>query len=198
MAAVEANGDTDRTTFLIVSDHGQESVHKRLNPEALLKQAGLASASWPTPTFVMADGGFALVFQKNATAESVAALKKLFEGKPGVLSVLTPSEAAKVGWPTPATTNQAPDLLLYAMDDYAFAHGTTDEFVTPTEQVGQHGYPNTVPLMQAIFLAEGAAIQAKGEIPSIVNLDVGPTIAKILGLPPLPDTQGKVLTNILK
>ncbi len=195
--AVAANGDTDRTTFLVVSDHGQESVHKRLNPEALLKQAGLAGASSPNPTFVMADGGFALVFQKNATETSVAQLKKLFEGKPGVLCALTPMESAKMGWPTPKTTGQAPDLLLYAKDDYAFSRGTTDEFVTDTEQVGQHGYPNTVPLMQAIFIAEGAAIRQKGEIPPIVNLDVAPTIAKIMGLP-LTGTQGKTLMEILK
>ncbi len=102
-----------------------------------------------------------------------------------------------MGWPTRESTTQAPDLLLYAKDDYAFARGTTDEFVTDTEQVGQHGYPNTVPLMQAIFVAEGSAIRKTGEIPSIVNLDVAPTIARILGLT-LKDAQGKALGNILK
>ena len=195
--AVQANGDTDRTTFIIVSDHGQESVHKHLNPHVVLKEAALDAPSSPTPTFVMPDGGFALVYQKNATANSVMELKKLFEGKPGILSALTPEEAAKMGWPTPRTSNQAPDLLLYAKDDYAFAAGKTDAFETDTDQVGQHGYPNTVPLMQAIFIAEGAAIKPAGEFPSISNLDVAPTIAKILGLS-MPGVQGKPLQNILR
>ncbi len=195
MDAVAANGDTAKTTFVIVSDHGQSSVHKQLNPDALLRKAGFGSGS-ANPTFAIADGGFTLVYQKVATSQSVMELKKLFTGQEGVLSALTPEEASRMGWPTPSQTTQAPDLLLYAKNDYAFARGKTDAFVTETEQVGQHGYPNTEPLMQAIFIASGRGILNKGEISSIPNLDIGPTIARLLGLT-MPNTQGKPLTEIL-
>ncbi|MEG9433745.1 alkaline phosphatase family protein [Terriglobus sp. ADX1] len=195
MDAVAANGDTARTTFVIVSDHGQSSVHKQLHPGALLAKAGLGSGS-ANPTFAMADGGFALVYQKAATHQSVLELKKLFNGQEGILSALTPEEASAMGWPTPSQTTQAPDLLLYAKNDYAFAHGKDDTFVTQTEQVGQHGYPNTEPLMQAIFIASGRGIVNKGQIPSIPNLDIGPTIARLLGLT-MSNIQGKPLTDIL-
>jgi hypothetical protein len=64
-------------------------------------------------------------------------------------------------------------------------------------QHGSHGYPNTFPLMQAIFIASGAGIKPVGEIPAILNIDVAPTLAKILKVQ-MPDVQGKVLTEILK
>jgi predicted AlkP superfamily pyrophosphatase or phosphodiesterase len=197
MDAVQANGDTARTTFLIVSDHGQASIHKRLHPSFLLNDAGLESPTSPTPTSIIEEDGYALLYQKNSTPASIADLKKLFTGKPGVRSVLTPDEAAAYGWPTPAQTTQAPDLLLYAMDDYGFTEGKSDAFVADSEQRGVHGYPNTDPLMQAIFIAHGAAIQPRGEFPAISNLDVAPTIAHILGLK-LPDAQDKPLLDILK
>ena len=195
MDAVAANGDTDRTTFLIVSDHGQSSVHKQINADALLRKAGMGSES-ARPTFAMADGGFALVYQKGATPQSVAELKKLFTGQEGIRDALTPEEASREGWPTPQQTTQAPDLLLYAKNDYAFARGKDDVLISDVEQVGQHGYPNTESLMQAIFIASGRRIMRKGEISAIVNLDVGPTIADLLGLS-MPNVQGKPVTSIL-
>ncbi len=195
--AVRAAGDFDRTTFLIVSDHGQQSVHQILHPNVLLKQAGLQGASVTGPVFCMPDGGFALVFQQHATEASRAKLKSLFAGKPGIRAALTPDEAAKEGWPTPAQTDQAPDLLLYAADGYSFSGGDTGNFVTDTKEVGSHGYPNTVPLMQTIFIAAGSGIQAKGEIPAFPNLDVAPTIAHLLGIS-LGKVEGKPLTEILK
>jgi len=195
--AVRAAGDLDHTTFLIVSDHGQQSVHQHVHPNVLLAQAGLQGESAANDTFCMPDGGFALVYQQHATEASRAKLKSLFTGKPGVLAALTPDEAAKQGWPTPAQSNQAPDLLLYAADGYAFSEGATGDDVTPTKEVGAHGYPNSDPLMQAIFIAAGAGIKPKGEIPAFANLDVAPTIARLLQVS-LPNVQGKPLTQILK
>lgn len=190
--AVRDNGDLDRTTFLIVSDHGQQSVHHDLHADVLLHQQNLSAG-----TKCISEGGFALVYQQHATPASIAALKQLFTGKPGVFAALTPDEAAKDGWPTPAQTDQAPDLLLYAGKGYSFSDDAATDFVTDTLQSGAHGYPNTEPLMQAIFIASGAGINAVGEIPAFSNLDVAPTIAKLLHLS-MPDVQGKPITRILK
>lgn len=195
--AVRAAGDFDRTTFIIVSDHGQRSVHQILHPNVLLKQAGLQAASASQPSFSVPDDGFALVYQQHATKVSIKALKSLFAGKPGIRSVLTPAEAAKEGWPTPAQSDQAPDLLLYAADGYAFKEGDTGDYVTPTREIGAHGYPNSDPLMQGIFIAAGFGIRPGGEIPAFPNLDIAPTIAQLLHVS-LGPVQGKPLTDILE
>jgi len=162
----------------------------------LLEQAGLQADSAARPAFCLTDGGFALVFQQHATDASIKALKSLFAGQPGIRSALTPQEAAKEGWPTPAQSNQAPDLLLYAADDYVFSKGDTGDFVTPTVEIGEHGYPNSDPLMQGIFIAAGFGIQPKGEIPAFPNVDIAPTIARLLHVS-LGTIQGKPLTGIL-
>ena len=195
--AVRAAGDFDRTTFIIVSDHGQQSVHQVAHPNVLLKQAGLQARSATRPTFCLTDDGFALVYQAHATEASTRSLKSLFVGKPGVGAVLTPAEAANEGWPTPAQSDQAPDLLLYAADGYAFKKGDTGDYVTPTTEIGSHGYPNSDPRMQGIFIAAGFGIRAKGEIPAFPNIDIGPTIAQLLHVS-LGAVQGKPLTAILQ
>jgi len=195
--AVRAAGDFDRTTFIIVSDHGQQSVHQLLHPNVLLKQAGLQEASATHPSFSVPDDGFALVYQQRATKASTKALESLFANTPGIRAVLTPAEAAKDGWPVPAQSEQAPDLLLYAADGYAFKEGDTGDYVTPTHEIGAHGYPNSDPLMQGIFIAAGFGIRAKGEIPAFPNLDIAPTIAQLLHIS-LGKVEGRPLTDILE
>jgi predicted AlkP superfamily pyrophosphatase or phosphodiesterase len=195
--AVRAAGELNRTTFIIVSDHGQRSVHQLLHPNVLLRQSGLQTGSAARPSFCVTDGGFALVFQKNATTASIGTLKSLFAAAPGIRAVLTPAEAAKEGWPTPTQTDQAPDLLLYATDGYGFRQGDSGDYVTTTVEVGDHGYPHSDPLMQGIFIAAGSGIQPKGEIPAFPNVDIAPTIAQLLHVS-LGSIQGKPLTEIFE
>ena len=195
--AVRAAGELDNTTFVIVSDHGQESVHHLLNPNVPLHEAGLQGGNASQPAFAIPEGGFALVFQKNATDASRQALKKLFVGKAGIRAALTPDEAAKLGWPVPATSGQAPDLLLYPANDYEFDDKYATQYDVPTLQRGAHGYPNSEPLMQAIFIAAGTGVRGKGvEIPAFHNVDVAPTIARLLHIK-FEDAMGKPLTGIL-
>lgn len=195
--AVGAAGELGNTTFIIVSDHGQQSVRLLLNPNVPLHEAGLQASTDSQPAFAIPEGGFALVFQKNASDASRQALKKLFEGKAGIRAALTPDEAAKQGWPVPSTSDQAPDLLLYAADDYEFDDKNATQYDAPTLEVGAHGYPNSDPLMQAIFIAAGAGIKGRDvQIPAFPNVDVAPTIAHLLHIK-FDDAQGKPLTGIL-
>jgi predicted AlkP superfamily pyrophosphatase or phosphodiesterase len=194
--AVREAGDLDRTTFLIVSDHGQESVFHHINGNLMLRQAGLQGPGVKNPAFSIPEGGFTPVFQKHAMAESTAALKAAFAGKPGIRAALTPEEAAKEGWPVPSNTDQGPDLLVYAANGFAFDGDKGSEVITETKEVGAHGYPNTEPLMKEIFIASGAGIAKKGEIPEFNNIDVAPTIARLLNVH-LDNIEGKAVTAIL-
>lgn len=88
-----------------------------------------------------------------------------------------------------------PDVLVYAREDWKFAERVPKQ--QPEAQTGAHGYPNTRPLMQEIFIASGAAIKPAGEQPPFPNIDVAATIAQILHLPQ-DGMDGKPLTAILK
>jgi hypothetical protein len=50
--------------------------------------------------------------------------------------------------------------------------------------------------MKEIFIASGAGIAKKGEIPEFNNIDVAPTIARLLNLQ-LSNIDGKEITSIL-
>lgn len=49
--------------------------------------------------------------------------------------------------------------------------------------LGEHGYDNADPLMQALFVAHGPAFRVGARVPSFPNVDVYPLMAHLLGLP---------------
>ena len=63
-----------------------------------------------------------------------------------------------------------------------FANESAGEYVTQVTAGGTHGYLNTDPKMQAIFIASGADVPKGVRLDSISNLDIAPTIAALLGL----------------
>ena len=189
--AVREAGDLDRTTFLIVSDHGQSSVHHTASPNEILKAAGVT----PEQATALAEGGAAYIYEAHANPELDAKIRAAFAASPATDTVPTPAEQAAQDWPLPADNPTAPDVLVYAKEDWKFGDRVPAQ--QPEAQTGAHGYPNTRPLMQEIFIASGAAIKQEGEQPSFPNIDVAATIAKILGVS-YAGMDGKPLNAILK
>jgi predicted AlkP superfamily pyrophosphatase or phosphodiesterase len=191
--AVREAGDLDRTTFLIVSDHGQSSVHHTVNPNMILREAGIATAD----AAALAEGGAAYVYETKRTPELTAKIRAAFAASAATDSVPTDEEIVAQGWPGRGDNPTAFDVVVYAKEDWKFDGDKAKSRGADELQTGAHGYPNTRPLMQAIFIASGAAIRAAGEQPSFPNVDVAATIAQILGLPQT-GMDGKPLMGILK
>jgi predicted AlkP superfamily pyrophosphatase or phosphodiesterase len=84
-------------------------------------------------------------------------------------------------------------LLLTARDGYSFS-GATGGPVTAAvpQQRGSHGYLASDPDMDALFIASGYGVRAGALSGRISNVDVAPTIAKLLGVA-LPSAKGKPL-----
>ncbi|NJR76084.1 MAG: phosphodiesterase [Scytonema sp. CRU_2_7] len=57
---------------------------------------------------------------------------------------------------------------------------------------GAHGYDPTLPNMSAIFYAAGPDIRP-GKLEQVRNIDVAPTILRLLGVQPAPTVQGEAL-----
>ena len=66
----------------------------------------------------------------------------------------------------------------------------------PQGSLGSHGYVATDPDLQALFIASGRGIRPGMVVDSVINLDVAPTAAALLGLE-MPNPDGKVLTDFL-
>jgi predicted AlkP superfamily pyrophosphatase or phosphodiesterase len=89
------------------------------------------------------------------------------------------------------------DLYLAAAPGYAFANsrGGAVSTAVPSTQ-GAHGYPNSDPELDAIFIASGAGVRRGHTIERISNLDVAPTAATLLGVK-LPEAQGHAIAEAL-
>ncbi len=177
--AVRLAGDLDRTTFLIVSDHGQETVLHEIHPRAMLRN--MIPEEFPDVD-VLSQGGFAYVYLKKATPQRSMEVKQFFADKEGVGDILLPADYGRFGFPTPNDSTIAPDLILFPKEGYQYVPGDTDPAVTSIAPKGAHGYLNCDPSMQAIFIAAGANVDPIGLIPAIPNTDVAATIAKLLHL----------------
>jgi hypothetical protein len=100
---------------------------------------------------------------------------------------------AALGLPTPAQDPQMCQLLLTAKEGYSFSGATGGPVTAAVPQLrGSHGYLAGDPDMDAIFIASGYGVRAGAMPPNISNLDVAPTVAKLLGVP-LPSAKGKPL-----
>jgi predicted AlkP superfamily pyrophosphatase or phosphodiesterase len=106
--------------------------------------------------------------------------------------------AAALGMPAPAENPGMGDLILYAKPGYAFSGAAAGEAVTgpAVNYGGTHGQRADDPELDGIFLASGAGIKPGVKLARIRNLDVAPTIARLLDVP-LPGTEGVVLEQIL-
>jgi hypothetical protein len=123
------------------------------------------------------------------------------KGVEGVVDVLDPSRYGEIHFPAPQQNRQAPDVVLLAKDGYAFADMATGddvviESILGRHKIGHHGYPAADPRMNAAFVAAGRQIRAGGKLGVVDNVDVAPTVAKLLGVE-FPRADGKVIEGLL-
>ena len=205
LRVIDASGRRAQTTIIVTTDHGFKKVEKYVHANVVLKKAGLLHSAGANiaqcDAFAGTQGGIAFVYVTDPArrGELVPKLKELFSRTEGVAEVLDAAEAAHSrGMPTPAENQGMGELILYPKAGYAFSGvATGDDTVGPSVNYsGTHGYPSSDPELDGIFLASGAGIRKGVTLDRVRNLDVAPTIARLLDVP-LPDVEGKVLEEIL-
>ena len=182
--ALRAAGMEGKATLLVVSDHGFKDVRRTANPNVLLKERN-------APGYVVPEGGTAMVYTPDPAGAAT-----LFRAAEGVERVIEPSGFHELGLPTPAESNQAPDLVLAARDGYGFGGGQSGKYVVEQAEGGTHGFLNSDPDMNATFVAWGYGIRSGVRLGVVDNLIVAPAIAALLELKmatprPAPDMFAK-------
>jgi predicted AlkP superfamily pyrophosphatase or phosphodiesterase len=188
-------GMLDRTTFVVVSDHGFKAVNKLIHANSLLAQGHFGSAVQAVP-----EGGSVMLYvEKTRQKESLPELSKLLAATEGVQTVAGASEYESLRLPTPARDSQAPDLIAFAKPGYSFSGGKEgDPVISPVSPItGSHGYLNTDEEVDAIFIASGVGIRPHVVLDKIKNLSVAPTLAHLLGIN-LPKTEAPALNELLQ
>ncbi len=202
--SLQRAGLRDRATIVVATDHGFKKVQKVILTNVALRDAGLIRVqdgkAESCDAYVMPQGGMAFVYVTDPAkrAELLPKLKTLCGGLEGVAKVIDGNDGPMLGMPTPAENQGMGDLVLYAKDGYAFFQGLDGAEVVRESKVylGTHGYPNSDPELDGIFLASGYGIKAGTKLERVTNLDVAPTLAELLGVP-LPNVEGRVLKEIL-
>jgi predicted AlkP superfamily pyrophosphatase or phosphodiesterase len=201
--AARSAGLLDRITFILTSDHGFGAITHEIRPNVALVDRGLLQmkdGGYKGNVWFLAEGGEASLFIRDDAkrAALVQELKTYFATVPGVAGAYTNEEVQKFGIPASGSTDQAPDLYLAAQPGYSFNGGTqgpmTSDLASPR---GTHGYLNTDPDMEALFIISGAHIRPGIDLGSITNLRVAPTIARILDVS-LPAAKEEPLTDAMQ
>ena len=203
LAAIDRAGIRDTTTVLVVSDHGFKGYRKVIHANAILRQKGLLRDAGDCDAWTISEGGTAMVYvtRESKRAETVKAMQEAFRGVPGIARVIPPEEFEAAGYPKWTPGGRMSDLVLAAEPGYAFDGAITA--AAPVTDVpaganpGAHGYLNSDPDLQEILVAWGAGIRPGVKIGLVPNVNVAPTIARLLGLT-WPAGKGQALTEILR
>lgn len=197
---LDTAGLREQTTVVIASDHGFARPSRMINPNVLLRKAGLLRPGPRRRAQSVSEGGTAFVYltEPMTAQEDRKRVIELLRGVEGIAGILGPEEYAPLHLPDPARNPQAGDLLLIAKDGYTFSdeYFEDDAITLLPISLGSHGYLSTDPHMDGVFIAWGRRIRPGTKLGMVDNIDVAPTMAALLDQE-LPDVQGRVLKEML-
>lgn len=192
-----------RATLIVVSDHGFSPIKKMILPNVLLAKAGLkfsGKKAGESAVNLVTQGGSAFVYVKDEANRSavLARVREALRDLAGISKIVDYREFKDYGVADPKVDPHAPDMILFAEEGCSFGDTAAGAlpFNEKPERKGSHGHEASLPDLHATFVAWGAGIKAGANLGEIKNIDVAPTIAKLLGVE-LPDTDGKPLAAAL-
>jgi predicted AlkP superfamily pyrophosphatase or phosphodiesterase len=193
---LERLGMWQRTTLVVLSDHGFVPMERRVVPGVVLAQLGLLTHGkgntlddWKAVT--RANGGMAYVYVKDAddiaTRKAIEDAFAALAAQPGsgIGRIYTSDEIQARGGDPRAF------LALEASAGFAFRDGYTGDLIVSSSYKGHHGFDPERDELRSSLIVHGPGI-APGPIEGARLIDVAPTVASRLGLA-LPRAQGRVL-----
>jgi predicted AlkP superfamily pyrophosphatase or phosphodiesterase len=175
----------DHTTLMVVSDHGMTEVNEIIEVRGPLENAGINAE-------VISAAATATVFLKDPTTqpEALRVLRDIpevvvyaAEDLPAELRIRHPSRNGDLMLiTTPPRTFFQPGLL-QSVGHYVGG-------ILLDWKLGMHGYATDHPDMGAILLAMGRGVPKGVQIGPVNNIQVAPTIAKLLGIGPPAQAEG--------
>ncbi len=201
--ATRRAGIFEKTTFLIVSDHGFASIDKRFAPNVTLAKEKLITlgadgkatewkaAAWP------AGGSCAIVLRDASDKETEAKVAAIFSNlaksaNSPIKRIISRNELRRMGAIPQAT------LMLEAAPGYSFDEALTGQETRDSGETyrGTHGYLPTSAEMRASLIMYGVGVRSGAKVPLARMIDVAPTVAALLKLN-LPQAEGKRIERLL-
>jgi predicted AlkP superfamily pyrophosphatase or phosphodiesterase len=206
--ATEEAGIRDKTAFVITTDHGFVTYTKSINPNALLRKDGFVksvlgkSLAPDSQVFAMAEGGASFVYvldeaNRDSILKQITPKLAKMEGVSGVVEAK--DFDSKLHHITADKDGREPDLVLLAGDGYTFTDSLADsaEIIPNDPPKGAHGHFQLDANLYGCCVISGAGVKKNVVLGEMKNIDVTPTMAKLLGVP-FPGADGRVLEEALK
>jgi predicted AlkP superfamily pyrophosphatase or phosphodiesterase len=196
--AVEKAGLRSSTTFVITGDHGFRDVHLSLQPNVILRKAGLLQtnsrgeiAEWKAAarsgTIRIADSG-----DRDVATRARMAFENLMTGPTrGIFRIVDHAELQSLGADPEAAFMIEPAEGYMASDGFE-----NDEFVIPALKRGAHGFLPANSAMYTGLIVSGYGVIPGVQIPQARLIDIAPTVAKLLGFE-MSNIDGAPLTSLL-
>lgn len=210
--ALIENGSYEETTIVILGDHSALDVNKAVHLNVIFREKNLISVDFKGKiiewkAYCNSCDGSAYIYLKNRhdfeTKEKVKALLEELIADPdnGIEQIFTGEEAGNRGAdPTCA-------YMVEASRGYYFVEPYEGEYIKHVTQkdvwennkymLACHGYSPEKKEYSTFFLASGKGVLANVEIPFMRLIDIGPTLARLLGVD-LGQTDGEVMEQFLK
>ncbi len=202
LTCLSRTGRLGAASVVVVGDHGSLPVHTALAPNTLLEAAGLLSRESETRelrgwrAIARSNGGSAFVYARTADDAVRARRELLREAEAGGLfRVVSAEELLRVGADPEAWFG------LEARPGYHFVDDVGVSFAATSALRGSGGYLPGRPEsgrseMAPGFVAWGRGVRAGVRIPWMRQVDVAPTVARLLGVE-LPQAEGRPVVGIL-
>jgi predicted AlkP superfamily pyrophosphatase or phosphodiesterase len=173
------------TLWIIVSDHGFANAEKRVRIGFALQRAGLfGDPKKKIPTRVIlgrSNGMCALYLRREDDTDAHTRLESLLhelarDPKSGVGRIYTRDElAARHAYP-------GADFAIEGAPGYMFVKSSEAPLVSPSEELGAHGYDPEREEMRATFILSGEGAPKGQDLGDMDIRQVAPTILQALGL----------------
>jgi predicted AlkP superfamily pyrophosphatase or phosphodiesterase len=194
----------ERTSVVVVSDHGFLPVSRDIRPNVRLRKRGLlrvgpdGAIAGGEARFVTNGGsGWVYLAGGGDHARLARDLRAELAALDGVAAAWTADEYEALGLPAPAEEARVGDLIVEAAPGYMLSDEARgdDEHGVPKYR-GNHGQRPQYDDNHALFIAAGRGIKRGVTLPRITSRDVAPTLMTLLGLPAMPG-EGRLLSEAL-
>jgi len=199
---MEQAGVYDDTNFVILSDHGQLDVTRRIKINALLRQRGFLDIApngtlYDWQAYAQYNGMSASIYLRDPHNEALRAkvydylLQLEKEGTWGISKIYTVEEVRE------RYGTYGPFSFMVETDgSSSFTEEWTEPVIDHPFAKAMHGYaPEKGP--QPIFLGHGPSFLEGATLHTAKLVDVAPTLARILGQK-MPQAQGRCMEELLK
>lgn len=186
--AIRAIDPRDKEILMIAcSDHGMETVHRRIDVESGLIEAGLKASHQSTDVVVAPNGTSVLFYFEDCDSPRVDAVARWLQAQDFCGRVVQGGELASLGLPTAHPLGLALTMRQYDVPNAFGVHGQSDTAASPFSSssapgCAQHG--GLGPNEQHPFLfIEGGAFEPGPRRQAVSLVDIAPTVLRHLSLP---------------